>query len=227
MAWAWVLTWTLVWQAAHSTEGSNASALGVLAGISGFAGLACPVLFAVGWRRAPLISLAAASGAAFFEFSALVTSALGVIAARTTTKLIVFCALAVASWFAIGKLEPYDKTRAGLWFWTPELAPGEVVRWSRAANRAQSRWRSVGGKLYLSSSRLIFQPNRLDAVFGGKPWMVAASDIVSVGVEPRTTSPQGLRRRLRVEGRMGSTDLFNLRSPDEAAEELRSLLENS
>ena len=48
----------------------------------------------------------------------------------------------------------------GAWVRHSELEGGEVVKWTKAANRQQSELRAVGGKLFLTDRRLLFQPNR-------------------------------------------------------------------
>jgi len=48
----------------------------------------------------------------------------------------------------------------------PNLGPGESVNYSWLANRTQNNWRAVGGKLFLTTTRLIFKPNQLDDKLG-------------------------------------------------------------
>ena len=78
------------------------------------------------------------------------------------------------------------------WVPCPLLAPGEPVVWERAASQPQRR-RLVGGRFFLSPSRLIFQPNRLEAATGGQVWVVGLHEIRAVLPE------RGLRRKLRID----------------------------
>lgn len=97
----------------------------------------------------------------------------------------------------------------GIWFKHPHLSGAEQATWKSAANRAQ-RGRSVGGRLYLTNERLIFEPNRLDAATKGRPWSTLLDAIQCVATE----SPDGnvvsggLRTRLRLDLVDGTTELF-------------------
>jgi hypothetical protein len=89
-----------------------------------------------------------------------------------------------------------------IWFTDPRLDPGEQVEWSKAANRFQGS-RAVGGRLALTDRRLVFAPNRLDALLMGRRWAVPLEQIRSVGVEPRGSGNKSLfggnlRNRLRI-----------------------------
>ena len=81
----------------------------------------------------------------------------------------------------------------------PELHGRELVEWAVRANRSQGN-RAVGGRLFLTSERLVFVPNRLDDVLGGESWSRSRQDVDDVAVEPRGLNPLSgaLRRRLRI-----------------------------
>ena len=98
----------------------------------------------------------------------------------------------------------------GVWVRGPALEQAETVLWRRAANRTQSDRRAVGGRLFLTASRLLFEPNRLDAVTGGESWSTPLASIRSVGVEARDGNPLsgGLRARLRLDLVGGDAELF-------------------
>jgi hypothetical protein len=98
----------------------------------------------------------------------------------------------------------------GLWFQKPVLHPGETVRWKKAANREQNGWRAVGGRLFLTDSRLLFRPHRFDARLKGEDWAANLADIASVGTEEADGHPfsGGLRRRLCIDLADGTTERF-------------------
>jgi hypothetical protein len=62
------------------------------------------------------------------------------------------------------------------WLRKQEAREGEEVQWSSLANRFQGSV-SVGGKLFLTQSRLLFNPHLIDGAFRGKPWQVALPDV--------------------------------------------------
>jgi len=100
----------------------------------------------------------------------------------------------------------------GGWIDSQEALPGEEVTWSRSANRMQGS-RGVGGKLFLTEQRILFSPNRVDGLTGGKPWSVEISSVSEVGVEPKGSGKQskmggGLRDRLRIRTGHGGEELF-------------------
>jgi hypothetical protein len=110
----------------------------------------------------------------------------------------------------------------GIWVGSPLLEGVEKLRWKRAANHTQGN-RAVGGRLFMTNQRLIFQPNRLDAATKGLQWSVRLRDVQSVGKEDRDMNPfsGGLRNRLRVHDAHGS-ELFVVRHLDEVIELLET-----
>jgi hypothetical protein len=109
------------------------------------------------------------------------------------------------------------------------LREGERFVAHYPANRSQGK-RAVGGGLHVTTQRLLFHPNRIDAGLGGKAWSCAVADVVGVGVEPgRPFSlfemfSGGTRDRLRLDLRDGTCALFAMRAPGIRAEELRQLI---
>jgi hypothetical protein len=99
------------------------------------------------------------------------------------------------------------------WVVPPPLADGETVLWHRAASQPQ-RIRLVGGRVFLTPYRLIFQPNRLEAAAGAIAWSAGLHEIVAVGPEP------GLRRKLRIDLRNGAAGRFFLTKLDRTGQEL-------
>jgi hypothetical protein len=81
--------------------------------------------------------------------------------------------------------------------------------WSIRANQSQGA-RAVGGRLALTTHRLVFEPHAFDAATGGRTWAVPLAAIAEAGEEPRTWHPfdGGMRRRLRVTPRDGQKALF-------------------
>jgi hypothetical protein len=112
----------------------------------------------------------------------------------------------------------------GVFFLPPELQAGEVVVWAKAANRSQGG-RAVGGRLHLTSHRLVFAPNRVDALTGGHAWAARLADVVAVGsAENSLRKPfsGAMRRRLRVDLRTGPPEFFVVNQVDEVIQRLRS-----
>lgn len=99
--------------------------------------------------------------------------------------------------------------RVGLWFRRPSLRPDEAIVWRKAANRQQGQSRGVGGRLYLTEARLLFEPNQLEHRMRGVDWAVTLDQIDHVGKEARDFNPfTGLRTRLRVDLADGGVELF-------------------
>ena len=119
------------------------------------------------------------------------------------------------------------KTLKPLWFRSPQLEPDETIAWSVAANRQQGG-RAVGGQLTLTSSRLIFTANRMDAALAGDDWSVPREAVNDSTVSQITLAggpfTGGLRRRLRVELPGGIHELFVVRDPAQASSRLTELL---
>lgn len=92
-----------------------------------------------------------------------------------------------------------------------QLLPGEVVQDSWVANHTQHAQRAVGGRLFLTTHRLLFEPNAFDAATGGQPWAAPLVQVAHAGVTKVDLSQffgGGLRRRLVVVFTDGSEALF-------------------
>jgi hypothetical protein len=117
----------------------------------------------------------------------------------------------------------------GLWVSRPVLSEGEVVRWHRNANRKQGATRAVGGRLFVTDRRIVFQPSRFDQTFGGQVWQDNLEHVREIGVDAvdRLAASQrdygALRRRLRVVTRR-STELFVVNSVQEVVRTLEALI---
>lgn len=87
----------------------------------------------------------------------------------------------------------------GIWFRSAALQPGETVAFKAAANHLPNR-RSIGGQVTVTDRRLLFVPNRLDALTGGRTIDLARGDISDVRVlQPgvRALASRGLATLLR------------------------------
>jgi len=97
------------------------------------------------------------------------------------------------------------------WVTKPSLNDGESIAIEFAANRTQG-WRAVGGKVWLTSSRVLFVPNAVDTSTGGKGFECGRGAVSGVDVAPATLAgvpfSGGLRRRLRLRLLDGSEELF-------------------
>ena len=80
---------------------------------------------------------------------------------------------------------------------------------SFAANRRSSAYRAIGGELHLTNKRMLFLPNYIDFLLGGKRLVIYNHDISEVGRQIRGGNlfSGGLRDRLRVE-HSGGCELF-------------------
>lgn len=91
-----------------------------------------------------------------------------------------------------------------------QLDAGETLLERWGANRTQSDQRAVGGHLYLTDRRLVFEPHRFDASLSGRGASVPLHDITDVIRVPRDLTHffgGGLRARLGVVTARG-THLF-------------------
>lgn len=108
-----------------------------------------------------------------------------------------------------------------------ELASGETIVRSWAANRTSTKARAQGGRLHLTDRRLIFRPHAFDRLLRGREWEVALDRVVGVGIEPRSGNPLGggLRNRLRIEDVDGDVQLFVVNKLDAVVDEVRKASE--
>ncbi|MBC7301256.1 MAG: hypothetical protein H5T78_09890 [Nocardia sp.] len=103
----------------------------------------------------------------------------------------------------------------GIWIGEPKLTAPETVTWKYLANRTQNS-RAVGGRLYLTGERLLFEPTHIDALTGGRSWQTPLTSITAVGTQAPTGGmfSGGLRTRLRIDLRDGGTELFVVNKMD-------------
>lgn len=120
------------------------------------------------------------------------------------------------------------RTIGGWWLRREALHPGEICLSHWNANRTQGSRRSVGGRLFLTSQRIVFLPHLLDATLGGAPWLSDRSSIVALAKEPRGRErlAGGLRDRLKLVLSNAEDELFVVRDVDRVIEELTSALES-
>lgn len=107
----------------------------------------------------------------------------------------------------------------------PKLEPNEGVRWKSAANRVISPQMTSGGQLVVTDRRVLFQPNRFDAVIGRKPWECPIDAVAGVGTVGRDKAvlAGGLRERLRIETADG-VEVFVVNGLEKKMTELHDLL---
>ncbi len=101
----------------------------------------------------------------------------------------------------------------------PTLEPGETIQKSWLANRTQS-FRAVGGCLYLTNRRVVFEPNLVDINLGGKQCSIELDNIAHIGLEPgkfKITQlfDGSIRTRLRVDTKAGAPEFFVVNQPEE------------
>jgi len=106
---------------------------------------------------------------------------------------------------------------------SPALRARERIRWQTAANRAQGG-RSVGGRIFLTNQRLVFEPNRIDSITGGRQWAVPLSAIHEVGFQTRDRNlfSGGLRNRLRLTCADGDDELIVVNHLDDVIDVLET-----
>ncbi|PWK13352.1 hypothetical protein [Tumebacillus permanentifrigoris] len=100
----------------------------------------------------------------------------------------------------------------------------EQALWSGLANRTQNAFRSVGGKLFLTSRKLSFVAHQFDTNFWGTNWSVEIHEIKAIGLQPidlKDLFGGGLRKRLRVELADGSVEYFVVNQLDKVLVLLR------
>jgi hypothetical protein len=112
----------------------------------------------------------------------------------------------------------------GWWLRSEEARPGESVLLSVNGSRQQGGWRGVGGRLHLTTERLIFTPHLIEAALRGRTWAAEQSDIVRIAVEPIDLGQPfagGFRERLRVELRGQPPEFFAVNRLDDVIKRLR------
>lgn len=69
----------------------------------------------------------------------------------------------------------------GLWVTVPDLEPGERVVHQKFANVMKGA-RAIGGQVTITDQRVLFIPNRLDALTGGNRAEIARRDITAIRI---------------------------------------------
>jgi hypothetical protein len=100
---------------------------------------------------------------------------------------------------------------------TPPIAAPESVVWEKRASHPQRR-RLVGGRLYLTQQRLVFQPNRLEKATGALTWSAALQEITAIGPEP------AWRPRLRIDLTQRTAERFWVTRLEDTGRELVDLI---
>ncbi len=105
-----------------------------------------------------------------------------------------------------------------LWYSPDPLGADESLLESWLACRSTSRFHFVGGKLELTTHRLVFRPSRIERLLLGKIWRLLCGKIWRAPLNEITVverSPRnwnllngGAHDRLRVTTRDGSSNLF-------------------
>ena len=118
------------------------------------------------------------------------------------------------------------KRLGGGWLAAEPMLDGEEPVASWGVNRTQSEKRAVGGKLWVTTHRLVFLPHRLDAATGGQKWVAPRSEVVSVGRQGAggDSLGGGLRARLQLTLGNGDRQLFVVNKLDRVVAELSAAL---
>lgn len=102
----------------------------------------------------------------------------------------------------------------------PRLHANEILQAQLYANHVQNG-RAVGGRLYITSQRLVFEPSRMEQLLRGKSWEMQRSDLVETGTRGRGWDilAGGLRRsRLVIDRRSGPSEVFVVSHADQMEE---------
>lgn len=95
---------------------------------------------------------------------------------------------------------------------SPKLADGEEILLGPAAKRLVDG-RGVGGRLYVTDRRLVFQPNVLYRLTTAEAWELPFEQVAAVGDVDRNIDEAlagGLRRRLSIRTATGRNELFDV-----------------
>lgn len=114
----------------------------------------------------------------------------------------------------------------GTWFNRPVLPANEKIVAAYPANHTQGK-RAVGGKLFLTSRRLLFVPNRFEQETGGNIWEIPIQDIQSVGRDTPNFSIMHIfsgawRSRLSISTGLGQGEFFVVNRLDKVIAELNA-----
>jgi len=117
----------------------------------------------------------------------------------------------------------------GGWLSAEPLLDGEEPLATWVVNRTQSSKRAVGGKLWVTTHRLVFLPHRLDAATGGQGWVAPRSEVVEVGRQEAggDSFGGGLRARLQITLASGDRQLFVVNNLDRVVADLSAALRSA
>lgn len=109
---------------------------------------------------------------------------------------------------------------------------GERILKSFDANRTQSEGRAVGGKLFLTNQRLLFEPGSIDSKTGGEKVTIELDAVEKVSKESRggrslkdTFFGGGLRNRLRIDVNDQTTELLVVSNLSTVLDEINTAVE--
>ena len=70
-----------------------------------------------------------------------------------------------------------------LWIPSTAIEPDEYVVFEALANNFAGGWRAIGGRVTVTNRRLLFTPNRVDGMTGGRRLAIERRDIKRVSEE--------------------------------------------
>jgi len=95
------------------------------------------------------------------------------------------------------------------------LVEGETVLLRQTANLYAS-WRSIGGRIAITTKALLFDPNQLDRFLFARSQRIFLTDIADVGIvgpDTVTWNPHHARKRVRVQIAGGRSLIFAVKNP--------------
>ena len=102
--------------------------------------------------------------------------------------------------------------------------------WQIACNW-QQRGIARGGRLGLTSQALVFEPNRVDRLMGGKSRRVPLTEIASVAVEaggfPKSPVSGGMRQRMRLNLASGGSELLLINDLNERIHDVEAAIDRA
>lgn len=118
----------------------------------------------------------------------------------------------------------------GWWMSTYHLDDDEELVVKYPTNYFCGNRRPHGGRLYLTDSRGIFVPHRLDSLFGAKAKPIPYDTITEVGIETKADrsddASSAMPERLRIKTTDGKTHLFIVDRLERAHERMRNAMEH-
>jgi hypothetical protein len=117
---------------------------------------------------------------------------------------------------------PKDERIGARWLDSCPANEDESTLWSVVAHRRMSRMRLATGKLFLTSARIVFCPNRLDSLVVGGSWAVERDKVRSISAQrPHAKFTLGLSMpSISVFADDDSTEQFIVYAPQKLAERL-------